>query len=57
VISNSGEVLRDQIQRELVNRPFQFHKRSHFFIGTHHETLSVAMRVNDPNCAPIIIES
>jgi hypothetical protein len=37
-------------------RRFQFHKRSQLFIGTHHETLSVAMRVNDPDCAPIIVE-
>jgi len=28
----------------------QFHKRSQLFIGTHHETLSVAMRVNDADC-------
>ena len=29
---------------------FQFHKRSQLFIRTHNETLSVAMRVNDPDC-------
>jgi hypothetical protein len=44
--------LRDQIHRELVNRPFQFHKRSQLFIGTHNKTLSVAMRVNNPNRSP-----
>jgi hypothetical protein len=34
---------------ELVNRLFQFHQRSQDFIGTHDETLSVAMRVHDPD--------
>jgi hypothetical protein len=29
--------LRNQIHRELVNRPFQFQKRSQYFIGTHDE--------------------
>ena len=27
----------------------QLHKSSQLFIGTHHETLSVTMRVNDPD--------
>jgi hypothetical protein len=48
--------LRDQIHREFVNRPFQFYKRSQLFVSAHHETLSVTMRVNCPNCAPIIVE-
>jgi len=39
-----------------VNRPFQFDKRSQFFIGANDETLSFAVRVNDPNCASIIIK-
>jgi DNA recombination-dependent growth factor C len=39
--------LRDQIHRELVNRPFQFNKRSQLFIRTHNEPVSVAaMRVS-----------
>jgi len=41
--------LRDQTHREFVNRPFQFHKRSQFFVGAHDETLSVAMRVHNPD--------
>ena len=39
-ISKSGEVLQHRIHRELVNRPFQFQKRSQHFIGAHNETLS-----------------
>jgi hypothetical protein len=42
------QTLRDQTHRELVYRPLQFHERSQHFIGTHDETLSVAMRVSDP---------
>jgi hypothetical protein len=48
--------LRDQIDREFVNRPFQFQKRNQLFIGTHHETLPVTMRVNNPDCAPVTVE-
>ena len=48
--SKSGEVLQDQIHRELLNRSFQFRKRSQLFIGAHDETLSVTMRVHNPNC-------
>jgi hypothetical protein len=33
------------MHRELVYRPLQFQKRSRQFIGTHDETLSVAMHV------------
>jgi hypothetical protein len=44
-----------QIHREFVNRPFQFQKRSQYFFGTHDETLSVAMRVHNPNCAPTFV--
>ena len=32
--------------RELVNRHFQFNKRSQLFIGTHYKLLSIAMRIN-----------
>jgi hypothetical protein len=42
--------LRDQIDREFVNRPFQFQKRSQYFFGADDETLSVAMRVHNPDC-------
>jgi hypothetical protein len=34
----------------------QLHKRSQLFIVTHNETLSFAVRVNDPDCAPVIVE-
>ena len=30
-------------------RPLQFQKRSQHFLGTYDETLSVAMRVNNPD--------
>jgi len=33
-----------------VYRPLQFHERGQQFIGTHNEPLSVAMRVNNPDC-------
>jgi hypothetical protein len=52
---NEKVTLRDQIHREFVNRPFQFDKRSQYFIGADDETLSVAMRVNDPDCSPFRI--
>jgi hypothetical protein len=42
--------LGDQTHRELVYRPLQFYEGSQNFIGTHDETLSVAMRVNNPDC-------
>jgi hypothetical protein len=43
------EALRDQIPRELVNRYLQFHKCRQLFIGTYGESLSVTVRVNDPD--------
>jgi len=45
----SAQRLRDQTHRELVNHSLRFQKRSQFFIGTHDETLSVAIRVNNPD--------
>jgi hypothetical protein len=36
-----------------VYRPSQFHERSQHFIGAHDETLSVAMRVHNPDRLPI----
>ena len=50
-----GGVLRDQTRRELVYRPLQFQKRGQLFIRTHDESLSVAMRVNNPNRSPLRI--
>jgi hypothetical protein len=38
------------------NRPFQFQKCSQQFIRTHNESLSVAMRVNNPDCSPFNID-
>jgi hypothetical protein len=36
------------------DRGFWFHKRRQLFISSHDETLSVAaMRVNNPDCAPV----
>jgi hypothetical protein len=37
-----GDARSDELQ-------FQFQKRSHFFIRTHNETFSVAMRVDKEN--------
>jgi len=45
-----------KFQRELVNRPFQFHKRSQYFIGANNETLSLAMRVHNPDRSPFAIQ-
>ena len=38
------------------NRPFGFQKCCQDFIGSHNETLSVAVGVNDPDCAGMRIE-
>jgi hypothetical protein len=35
-----------------VYRPFEFQERSQNFIGVHDETLSVAMRVHNPDRSP-----
>jgi len=48
--------LHYQIHREFVYRPLQFHKRSRHFIGPHDETLSVAMRVHNPDRLPFTID-
>jgi hypothetical protein len=37
------------------NRPRQFQKRRPLFFGTHNETLSVAMRVSNPDRSPLRI--
>jgi hypothetical protein len=34
------------------SRQFKFHKRSLLFIRTHNETLSLAVRVSNPDCSP-----
>jgi hypothetical protein len=38
------------------DRRIKFQKRRQPFIDAHDETLSFAVRVNDPNCAPIIVD-
>jgi hypothetical protein len=45
-----------QSHRKLVNRPFRFQKCCQDFIGTHDETLSVAMRVHNPDRSPFAIQ-
>jgi len=40
-----------------VARPYEFHERSQLFIGAHDETLTVAMRVNNPDCSSFKVES
>jgi hypothetical protein len=37
------------------DRRFEFHKRSLLFIRTHNKTLSVAMRVHNPDPSPVEI--
>src|SRR5262249_35926634 len=46
---HNAQPLQDQTQRELVYCPLEFHERGEFFIGAHDETLSVAVRVNNPD--------
>ena len=36
--------------------PIQAPKTQSAFIGTHDEPLSLAVRVNNPDCAPVIVE-
>jgi len=36
-----------------LNRRFEFDKSSQLFIGTHNDRLTVAMRVNNPDCSPL----
>jgi hypothetical protein len=50
---NDKVALQHQTHRELVYRPFQFQKCGEDFFGTDDKTLSVAMRVNNPNCSPV----
>ena len=49
----SARPLRDQ--SEVVYRPLQFQKRSQNFIGAHDETVSVAMRVSNPDYSALRI--
>jgi len=53
----SARALLDQTHRELVYRRLQFQKRSQGFIGTQDETLSVAMRVHNPDRSPLAMLS
>ena len=43
--------------REVVYRPLHFQKRRQLFIGVHDETLSVAMRVHNPDCSSFRVTS
>jgi hypothetical protein len=36
-----------------VYRALQFHERNQLFICAHNEALSVAMRINNPDCSPV----
>jgi hypothetical protein len=48
--------LRDQIHREFVYRPLQFHERRQQFLRTHNETPSVvAMGISNPDCSFVLI--
>jgi hypothetical protein len=37
--------------------PLQFHERNQYFVGTHDETIPVAMRVNNPDCSDLLEET
>jgi hypothetical protein len=52
----SARPLRDHTHRELVYRPLQFHECSQHFTGANNETLSVAMRVHNPDRSPFAID-
>jgi len=45
-----------QTHCELVYRHLQFHEPGQQFIGADDETLSVAMRVHNPDCSPFKIQ-
>jgi hypothetical protein len=45
------------VNREPVYRPLQFQKRSQHFIGTHDKTLSVAMRIGNPDRPPLAVQT
>jgi len=47
-----AQLVQHQTQCELVYRHLQFHELSQQFISPDDETLSVAMRVHNPDCAP-----
>jgi len=57
LVHNKARPLRDQIHRKLVNRPFQFQKCSQLSFGSDDETLSVAMRANNPDRSSFKIDS
>jgi hypothetical protein len=44
-------------QKVDTNLPLQFQERSQYFFGVHHEMLSVAMCVHNPDRSPFNIES
>src|SRR4030095_890638 len=50
-LANGGR----ECQHFVANRRFKFQKRRQLFIGTHDETLSVAMYVHNPDHSPLRI--
>jgi predicted metalloprotease len=56
VTSKTQSDFQHQTHRELVYRPLQFHKRSQLFVRADDETLSVAIRVNNPDRSPLRIK-
>ena len=54
---NAEALLQDQIHRELVYRPLQFHEGRQYFIGVHDETFSVAARIHNPYRSAFAIHS
>jgi hypothetical protein len=55
--SSAATVARTTISRGIAKHRFRSYKRRQYFIGVHNETLSiVAMRVNNPDCSPFVID-
>jgi hypothetical protein len=40
-------------ERSPPDRRFEFHKRGQLFIRMHNETLSITMRISNPDCSPV----
>jgi hypothetical protein len=56
VINATAETTWRWRSAESASCGLQFHKRRQLFIRTHDEPFSLAVGVNDPNCAPIIVK-
>jgi hypothetical protein len=53
--SDDNAIKADEAFNSVHVRPFQFHRGSQQFIGKDDETLPVSIRVNNPDCSPLIV--